>query len=158
MVEDLTDGEIELLNAVQLLGKSGQRELHDYIRYLLCKQYRREVMTAVFQNQLIHNLFHSILHTIEKEDFDVAQLTRRLRQIKELYFGIFERVHNKYSEQIEYLDSNELVRDFGINSYENIKRALYTGNRDLIRMEIVDFYEQFKKLSTHKETRKIMAV
>lgn len=158
MFGDLTANEIELLNAYQLLGNPGQKELRDYLRYLLCKQYRREVMVAVFQNQLIHNLFHSILHMIEKDEFDTGQLSRRLKQIKELYFGIFEQVHNKYSEQVENLDSNELVKEFGKTSFENINTALLTGDKILIRVEIIDFYEQFKKLSTNKDARMIVAV
>ncbi|HBQ85332.1 MAG TPA: hypothetical protein DER33_09700 [Syntrophomonas sp.] len=158
MFGEITANEIELLNAFHLLGMTGQKELKDYLRYLLCKQYRREVMVSIFQNQLIHNLFHSIMHMIEKDDYDIAQLTRRLKQIQELYFGIYEQVHNKYSEQIEYLDSIEIVKDFGKNSFENINRALLTGNTILIRIEIIDFYEGFKKLSTNKDARKIVAV
>jgi hypothetical protein len=158
MFGELTANEIELLNAYQLLGITGQKELRDYMRYLLCKQYRREVMVAVFQNQLIHNLFHSIMHMIEKDDYDIGQLTRRLKQIKELYFGIYEQVHNKYDEQVEHLDSIEMVKEFGRNSFENINRALLTDDRVLIRIEVIDFYEGFKNLSTNKDARKIVAV
>lgn len=158
MFGDLTANELELLNAYQLLGNVGQKDLRDYMRYLLCKQYRREVMVAVFHNQLIHNLFHNIMHIIEKDDYDVSQLTRRLKQIKELYFGIFEQVHHKYSEQVEYLDSIEMVKEFGKNSFDNINSALLSNDRVLIRIEIIDFYEEYKKLSTNKDARKIVAV
>jgi hypothetical protein len=156
--EGLTANDIELLNSFQMLSINGKKELKDYMRYLLCKQYRRELMVAIFQNQLIHNLCHSVLHIIEKDDFDIANLGRRISQIKELYYGIFERVHNKYSEHVENLDSIEVVKEFGKNSFENMERAMRTGDHVLIRVEIIDFYEEFKILSTQKEARKIVAV
>lgn len=158
MFGELTANDIELLNACQLLGVTGQRELSEYLRYLLCKQYRHEVMVAVFQNQLIHNLFHSILHLIQRDEFDISHLSKRVKQIRELYFGIFEQVHAKYSEQVENLDSNELVKEFGKSSFDNIERALITEDRLLIKLEIVDFYEQYKNLSTNRHARRIVAV
>jgi hypothetical protein len=156
--EGLTTNDIELLNSYQLLGVNGQKELNDYMRYLLCKQYRRELMVAIFQNQLIHNLCHSVLHIIEKDEFDINHLGKRIRQIKELYYGIYEQVHNKYSEHVENLDSIEVVKEFGKNSFGNIERALRTEDHILIRVEIIDFYEEFKILSKQKEARKIVAV
>lgn len=158
MFEGLTANDIELLNSYQLLGVNGKKELKDYMRYLLCKQYRRELMGAIFQNQLIHNLCHSVLHIIEKDDFDINHLGRRIAQIKELYYGIFGQIHNKYSEHVENLDSIELVKEFGKNSFGNIERALRTNEQILIRAEIIDFYEEFKILSMQKEARKIVAV
>lgn len=158
MFEGLTANELELLNSYQLLRSNGKKELKDYMRYLLCKQYRRELMIAIFQNQLIHNLCHSVLHIIEKDDFDIDHLGKRIRQIKELYYGVYEEVHNKYSEHIENLDSIEIVREFGKNSFGNIERALKTGDYILIRVEIIDFYEEFKILSIQKDARMIVAV
>jgi hypothetical protein len=156
--EGVTANDIELLNSYQLLGVNGKKELKDYMRYLLCKQYRRELMVAIFQNQLIHNLCHSVLHIIEKDDFDIDHLGKRIRQIKELYYGTFEQVHYKYSEHIENLDSIEVVREFGKNSFGSIERALRSEDQILIRVEIIDFYEEFKILSLQKEARKIAAV
>jgi hypothetical protein len=156
--EGLTANDIELLNCYQLLAVHGKKELHDYVRYLLCKQYRRELMAAIFQNQLIHNLCHSVLHIIDKDEFDFNHLSRRIRQIKELYYGIYEQVYSKYSEHIENLDPIEIVREFGKNSFDNIERALQTKEHVLIRGEIIEFYEEFKTLGKQKEARKIVAV
>lgn len=158
MFGEITTNEIELLNSYALLGAAGQRELNDYIRYLLCKQYKKEIMVAVFNNQLLHSLLHSLLHLVERDEFDINQVEKRVKQINELYFGIFEQVHNKYSEHIEELDSNELVKEFGKNSFENINRACNSGNRMVIRMEIVEFYEGYNKLARKKDARKIVAV
>lgn len=158
MLGEITANEIELLNTYALLGNSGQRELKDYLRYLLCKQYKKEIMVAVFHNQLLHSLLHSLLHLVERDDFDIAQVEKRMKQINELYFGIFEQVHNKYSEYIEELDSNEVVKEFAINGFGNIARACNSGNRTVIRLEIIEFYEGYNKLARKKDARKIVAV
>lgn len=158
MVEDITSNELELLNSYHILGPSGQREVKDYLRYLLCKQYRREVMVAVFHNKLIHNLFHSLLHIAEKDDLSIEQVSKRIEQIKELYYGIFEQIHHRYSEHIEDLDSNEIVREFGRNSFANIERALISEDISLIRLEVIDFYQEYNKLARKKDTMKIVAV
>lgn len=158
MFGDITANEIELLQSYALLGSAGQRELHDYMRYLLCKQYKKELMTAVFHNQLLHSLLHSLLHLVERDEFDIRQTEKRIKQISNLYFGIFEQVHNKFSEYIIELDSNEMVKEFGKNSFENIARACCLENRHLIRLEIIEFYEGYNKLARKKDARKIVAV
>jgi len=158
MFGDITANEIDLLNAYALLGAAGQRELDDYIRYLLCKQYKKEIMVAVFHNQLLHSLLHSLLYLVERDEFDIQQVEKRIKQINELYFGIFEQVHNKYSEHVTELDSNEMVKEFGKNGFENITRACNSGNRIVIRLEIIEFYEGYNKLARKKDARKIVAV
>jgi hypothetical protein len=77
-----------------------------------------------------------MLHIVERDDFQIIQIENRLKQVNELYFGIFEKIHTKYSDLIDGLDSSELVREFGKNSFEHINRACKSGNRTLIRMEI----------------------
>ena len=158
MFGDLASNEVELLNAYSILGHTAHKELNDYLRYLLCKQYKKESMVAVFNIQLIHSLLHSILHIVERDEFDISQVEKRAEQIREIYFGIFEQIHYKYSEHIEELDSNEMVKDFGRNSFENIRRACRSGNRITIRLEVVDFCESFNKLARKKDARKIVAV
>jgi len=158
VIGDITTEDVELLNIYQILKPAGQKELKDYLRYLLSKQYKREVLVAVFQNKLLHNLFHSLLHIVEKDEFSSNQVGKRIQQIRELYWGIFEQVHNKYSEFVQDLDSNEVVKEFGRTSFENIQRALKSGDNDIIRWEIIDFYQQYNKLSQEKDTRKIIAV
>lgn len=158
MFGDISANEVELLNSYALLGSAGQRELNDYLRYLLCKQYKKELMTAVLHNQLLHSLLHSLLHLVERDEFDISQAEKRMKQISDLYFGIFEQVHNKFSEHIIELDSNEMVKEFGKNSFDNIDIACQSGNRSLIRLEIVEFYEGYNKLARKKDARKIVAV
>ncbi len=158
MFEEITANELELLNAFIILSPGAQKELKDYMRYLLGKQYKREAAAAVFNNQLLHTLMHSLLHLVERDDFEIFQVEKRIIQIYELYFGLFEGVHNKYCELIEDLDSYELVKDFGKNNYDNIIHACQTGNRNLARMEIIEFYEGYIKLSKKKDARKIVAV
>ncbi|QGT99561.1 hypothetical protein SYNTR_0968 [Candidatus Syntrophocurvum alkaliphilum] len=155
---DITAEDIQLLNSYHTLSPTGQKELKDYTRYLLCKQYKREVMHAVFQNQIIHNLIRHLLYIVEREEFDISQVEKRVGQIKEIYYGVFEQVHNKYSELIEDLDSHELVKEFGRNSFFNIKRAIDIKNCHLIRLEVVDFSEGFNKFAKNKDARKIVAV
>jgi hypothetical protein len=107
-------------------------------------------MAAVLHNPVIQNLLHNILHQVEKNDFDIEQVKTRIRQLYELYFGIFESVHHKYSEVIEELDSNELVKDFGRNSFENINRALDAENRILIGQRSVSFMKDSTKCPERK--------
>lgn len=158
MFPDMTASEIELLNMLHILSPTGHKELRDYLRYLLLKQYRREVMVAVFNNKLLANLFHSLIFIVEKDDFDHEQVQKRVRQIKELYYGIFEQVHNRFLEVIEDLDSNEVVREFGRVSFENLDRAFQQNDPNLIRIEAINFYQEYNKLAKKKDSRQIIAV
>ena len=158
MAFELSMNEIELLNSYQCLSSHGQKELKEYMRYLLCKQYRREVMASVFNNNLMGNLVHSLLHIIEGKELDIELVTRRFYQMKELYYSSFQKVHHKFSEVVEDLDSNEIVRETGRHAFENIEQAINSGNETRIRMEILDFYQQYMLLSQKKDARKIIAV
>lgn len=158
MLGEMSQNELELLNVYALLGPTGQRDLKDYLRYLLTKQYRRDVMSGVFNNKLIQNLLHSLLHIIEKDDFDIYQAKKRIIQIKELYYGVFEKIHTRYAELIEDLDSNEIVKEFGRSSFENLSRAFDSNDRKKIQYEIINFYQEYMKLSKKKDARQIVAV
>ncbi|MDD3893937.1 MAG: hypothetical protein PHU36_02820 [Syntrophomonadaceae bacterium] len=158
MAFELSINEIELLNAYECLAAHEQKELKEYLRYLLCKQYRREVMMAVFNNHLMNNLFNSLLHIIDGKELDINLVARRVYQMKEFYFGTFQKVHYKYCEVVENLDSNETVREIGRTAFENIERAINSGNETKIRMEILNFYQEYSLLSQKKDARKIIAV
>lgn len=158
MLGDITINEVELLNAYEVLAPNGQRELKGYLHYLLYKQYKRDAMAAVFNNKLLHNLFHSLMHIVERDDFDLTQVSRRVQQIKELYYALFEQVHNRYSQHVEELDSSEVVLEFGRTSFSTLERVLMGNNLDLIRYEVVNFYQEFNKLSKKRDARKIIAV
>lgn len=158
MFADICFTDIELLTNYQSLTPAAQRELLDYLRYLLCKQYKRDVMVAVFHNKLLSNLLHSLIHIIEREELNIQQITRRVMQIKELYYDAFEKVHSKYAELIEDLDSSETVIEFGRNGFANLEQALRSQNPGRIKMEILDFYQGFDSLSRHRGMCKIVAV
>jgi len=158
LVGHITTEEIELLNAYQMLNINEKKEIHEFLRYVLCKQYKYEVLASVFNNSLLHNLFHSLLHIVERDDFDVNQIIKRVKQIKELYYGIFEQVHNKYAQIVTDLDSNEIVKEYGRNCFENLDRVLHGNNKQIIRLEIIDFSQEFNKLSKKHNTKKIVAV
>lgn len=158
MVGELSTNEVEMINGFAYLHPGAQREAKDYLQFLLQKQYRQEVKAAVFHNKLLHNLFQSLLHLVEKEDFDLEMVKRRIKQLKELYYNLFEQVHGRYSELVTELDSNETVREFGRIAFENVQLAINSGNLTLIRLEIVDFYQSYCMLGKKKDTRQIMAV
>lgn len=158
MFAEMTALEIEFLNMLEIMTPSVKREVKEYMKYVLTKQYRREVMAAVFQNKLLANLFHSLIFLVERDDFDIAQVHKRVRQIKELYYAIFEQVHNRYREVIEDLDSNEVVREFGRVSFENLEQAFKQGQPSVIRMEVVNFHQEYNKLGKKKDARQIVAV
>jgi len=155
---DITAQEVEILNMLDIMTPTGVREVKEYMRYILTKQYRREVMAAVFHNKLLSNLFHSLLFLVERDDFDVAQVQKRVQQIKQIYYAIFDQVHNKYSKVVEDLDSNEVVREFGRISFENLERAFKQGQLSLIRMEVINFYQEYNKLGKKSDARQIVAV
>ncbi len=158
MFSDITAQEVEILNMLDIMTPTGVREVKEYMRYILTKQYRREVMAAVFHNKLLSNLFHSLLFLVERDDFDVAQVQKRVQQIKQIYYAIFDQVHNKYSKVVEDLDSNEVVREFGRISFENLERAFKQGQLSLIRMEVINFYQEYNKLGKKMDARQIVAV
>ncbi len=158
MIEGITLGEIDLINSYSVLKPAAQREIKDYLHYLLKKQYQIEVKNAVFQNKLVHNLFHSLLFLVEKEDFEIELINRRINQIKDLYYNTFSQVHSRYCELVPELDSNETVREFGRQGFKNIESALNTGNLTLIRLEIIDFHLSYCKLGNKKELRQFVAV
>ncbi|MGB4703365.1 MAG: hypothetical protein WBI01_12800 [Syntrophomonadaceae bacterium] len=158
MFSDITAQEVEILNMLDIMTPTGVREVKEYMRYILTKQYRREVMAAVFHNKLLSNLFHSLLFLVERDDFDVAQVQKRVQQIKQIYYAIFDQVHNKYSKVVEDLDSNEVVREFGRISFENLERAFKQGQLSLIRMEVINFYQEYNKLGKKSDARQIVAV
>lgn len=158
MFADITAGDIEIINMLELLTPSGTREVREYTRYVLVKQYRREVMVAIFQNKLLANLLHSIIFLVERDDFDIVPLQKRLSQIKELYYAIFEQVHNRYLEVVDDLDSNEVVREFGRISFENLEEAFKQGNPTVIRREVINFQQEYNKLGKKKDARQIVAV
>ena len=56
MYNDIEKSDIELLNAFSNLNSSAQKDFKDYMRYLLTKQYKRELMVAIFHNGLLHSL------------------------------------------------------------------------------------------------------
>ena len=158
MFGDLPSEEVELLNAYSLLGHSTKKELMDYLRYLLSKNYKQELKMSIFNNQLLHSLLHSLLHIAEREDFEINQIEKRAMQFKEIYFAVFEQIHSKYAELVDDLDGCEMVRDFGTNSVENILQACFSRNRSAILFEVVDLSENFNKLARKKDARKIVAV
>ena len=158
MLGDITLNEVNLLNQYEVLNANYQKELNDYMRYLLSKQYRREVMVAVFNNKIIINLLHGLLYLMEKDDFDVAIVKKRVGQMRQLYYGVFEQVHIRYSEIIEDLDSNELVREFGRISFGTLNQVLEQGDTKMIRFEIINFYHEYNQLSKKKDARQIIAV
>lgn len=158
MFAELSSQEIELLSVNAVLGPAAKKEMHDYLCYLLGKQYKKELMAAIFNNQLINSLLHNLLRIVEREDFEIAQVEKRIQQFKEIYFGIFENVYNKYAELINDLDSYEMVKDFGVNSVDNILCACNSDNSKAVRFEIIELYESFNKLARKKDARKIIAV
>lgn len=158
LIGEITNQEVELINLYAKLSITGRRELKEYLSYLLAKQYKKEVMNSVFNNKLMQNLLHNLMYIVEKEDFDILQVTRRIIQIKELYYNVFGQVHLTYAELIPDLDSNEIVREFGLNSFENLNSALLTEDHNKIRYEVISFHQEFISLSKKKDARQIAAV
>jgi hypothetical protein len=155
---ELSLRELELLNGYSLLRSSAQGDFLDYMRYLLSKQYRKEVMAAIFNNRLLNNLIDDLVSTADIEEIEIEQIRRRVMQIRELYFGVFEQIHGRYCEVVENLDSNEVVKDFGRISFDNLLRALNTEDRKVISAEVLDFYEQYSRLSRKKDARRLVAI
>jgi hypothetical protein len=150
--------DLELLNAYSLLRPSAQGDFLDYMHYLLSKQYRTEVMAAIFNNRMLNKLIDDLVTMADIEGIEIDLIKRRVIQIRELYFGVFEQVHARYCEVVENLDSNEVVKDFGRISFDNLFRALKTEDRKLIKTEVLEFYEQYASLSRKKDARRLVAI
>jgi len=155
---DVSERELELLNGYTLLRESAQGDLQDYLHYLLSKQYQREVMVAVFHNRFLNNLIDDLVKMINLDGLEVGQIRKRILQIRELYFGVLEQVHRRYYEVVENLYTNEVAKDFGRCSFENLERALETQDIRLISAEVIDFYEQYNSLSKKKDARRLVAI
>lgn len=158
MKGEVSDRELDMLKGYSLLRSSAQNDFLDYMRYLLSKQYRKEVMAAIFNNRMLNNLVDDLVAMVDLEGVEVEQITKRVIHIRELYFGVFEQVHARYCEVVENLDSNEVVKDFGRISFDNLLRALKTQDRGVIKAEVFDFYEQYYKLSRNKDARRLVAI
>ncbi len=155
---DISERELELLNGYSLLRSSAQSDFLDYMRYLLSKQYRKEVMAAIFNNRMLNSLIDDLVAMADVEEIETEHITKRVMQIRELYFGVFEQVHGRYCEVVENLDSNEVVKDFGRISFDNLLRALKTQDSKVIKAEIIDFYQQYCLLSRKKDARRLVAI
>lgn len=158
MLPDFSLKEIELLKLFQALGPAGQKECLEYIKYLLTRQYKRELMVAIFNNNLLQNLLRRLLYIVEKDDFDIMQAHKRMMQIKELYYGIFEEIHARYSELIDDLDTSEIVREFGQNNFGNVEDAFTSGDANRIRYEVIELFQQYEKFAKKKDNRHVIAV
>ncbi|SHG60843.1 hypothetical protein SAMN02745221_00581 [Thermosyntropha lipolytica DSM 11003] len=158
MLPDFSLRELELLKLFQALGPAGQKECLEYIKYLLSKQYKRELNLAIFNNNLLQNLLRGLLHLVQKEDFDIMLAQKRMMQIKELYYAIFADIHNRYSELVEDLDTSEIVREFGQNNFSQVETAFISGDINRIRYEIIEFFQQYERLARKKDSRHVMAV
>ena len=158
MKGELSLRDLELLNGYSLLRPSAQGDFLDYMHYLLSKQYRTEVMAAIFNNRILNKLIDDLVSMMEIEGIEIESMRRRVIQIREIYFGVFEQVHARYCEVVENLDSNEVVKDFGRISFDNLLRALNTEDRKVIKAEVSDFYEQYSRLSRKKDARRLVAI
>ena len=56
------------------------------------------------------------------------------------------------------MDSNEVVREFGRISFENLEEVLKQGNPTVIRREVINFQQEYNKLGKKKDARQIVAV
>ena len=79
MALELTSNEVELLNAYQCLTTQGQKEIKEYLRYQLCKQYRREVMGSIFNNKLMEYMLRGLVHIIESSELDLELVERMIK-------------------------------------------------------------------------------
>ena len=154
----MSNDEITILNIYNMLNYSRQKDLHEYSRYLLTKQYRNEVLSAIFHNKILNSLFHNLLYTVEKDEFDIEYVGKRIKQIKIIYYELFEDIHHRFSCIIGDLDCNETVRSFGDNSFYSLEQALNSENCNLIRRELTAFYQEYCKIAKKKDTRRIAAV
>lgn len=158
MHKDFRMDDTELCNSYHRLGPQAQRELKDYVDYLLTRQYKREVIITVFHNKLLKNRLCGLLHIVESEEPDINLVKRRVIQVKELYFGLFEKVHSDYAQLVEDLDACEVVKEFGRTSFTNLMRAIDSNRPSRVRTEVIDFFQGFDSLSRHSRARKIIAV
>jgi hypothetical protein len=157
---DFSREEIQLLEANSLLTSPARKKLSEYLHFLLYKQYKAEVLSAVVGNQFVVQMLNRLRQMAERNDLDMPAVSRKLHQLRELYFSIFSSIHVKYSELVPDLDSCEIVREFGVAGFDNIERACMMENKLLLRLEIEDFYRGFETLAQKSinNTRQLVAI
>jgi len=150
--------EITLLNQFNLLLPEGRREVLDYLRYTLFKQYQRELHAAVFSSQPLYNALVYIAKMCEREEASVEDILAKVRQVKFIFYQQYEKVHLKYASILSELHIEDTLRDVGRLGFENIFQAAHSNRPNLIKKEVEELLEMFRKLANRKDRRRIMAV
>lgn len=158
MLPDLTRQEIQLLNRFSMLTPEGRRELNNYMRFILLKQYRSDLFSQVLGNPLLFNGLQQAIRLCEREDVEVEEVVQKIRQLKFLYYQLLEKSYCKYSEILGEMLLEDSLKDWGKVCFENILDAAHTGRRELMRQELEEMVQSYNRLARREDRKKIVAV
>ncbi len=125
-----------------LLEASAQQELCRYAVYLLSRQRHTEVMQTVFQDETMSSALNELIHSCT-----LAEASADIRALEQRYYALLQKVQEHYAPCSIEPDGFELARDLGNMAFENIGRALLSGNPRQIAFELREFQQMFQQLS-----------
>jgi len=159
MYPDVTVQEVELLNRFNLLSAEGKKELNDYLRYLLLKQYRAELYSQVLGNPLLHNGLMQAVRMCESENVELEEIVHKIRQVKQIYYQLLEKVFLKYAEAVDELYLYDSLRDWGRIGFEQVADAANKDCKEDILRELEEMLHNYRKLAVNRgDRRRIVAV
>lgn len=158
MFPEMSEQEIQLLNNFSILSPENQKEYHNYLRYILLKQYRAEMHSQVLANPLLFKGLKQALLMCEREDTQVEEIMQKVKQTKYMYNQLVEKVYFKYADALDDFPLNDFVIDWGRIGFENVAEAAYNEQKDMIRSELEEMIHGYNRMTKKQDKRRIVAV
>ncbi|MGE5398532.1 MAG: hypothetical protein ACM3MK_13490 [Chitinophagales bacterium] len=158
MIPNMTSQEIQLISRFSQLTPEGKREIDDYLRFVLLKQYKKELCSQVLNNSLLHNGFLQAVWMCEREDTSIEDIVAKVRQLKFVFYQSLERTYCRYSEVLGELMVEDILRDWGSIGFDSVLEAANTGNKELMKQELENMLQDYGRLAKKEDKRKIVAV
>ncbi|MGE5371277.1 MAG: hypothetical protein ACM3QZ_04735 [Solirubrobacterales bacterium] len=155
---DFGEDDLNLLQRYHLLNQDGKKEVVEYLRYLLSKQWRSEMHAQVFGNPLIFNLLSQARRMCERDDCSLADIDAKVGQAKYLYYQAVERVNTKFELLLQDAGAEFYVQDWGVGGFSEIADAGSTGSRERVSEQIEEMLHGYRRLAKKGDRRIIVAV
>ncbi|MGE5415567.1 MAG: hypothetical protein ACM3UZ_02150 [Acidobacteriota bacterium] len=158
MLPELTLREIQLLNRFNMLTPQARKEVNDHLLYVLLKQYRDELHSQVLGNVLVYNTLQQAARMCDRDDTEISDVVQKVRQSKFIFYQLLEKTHVKYADILNELYLEDSLKDWGRIGFESVLDAAAQNNKDLVKREIIEMIEGYKRLAKKEDRTKIIAV
>lgn len=155
---EMNTNEMQLLNRFNMLNRENQREMEDYLRYLLFKQYKAELNQQVFGNPILLSLLTQAERMCERDETVLEEVQAKVEQAQYVFCQILERVSAKYEEIINEPGSDQYVRDWGRLGFQGVAEALEMGCRDRLKNQIEEMLHGYHRLAKKEDRILTVAV